>query len=608
MNKKTQEEIINEFIQTHQNIYDYSLVKYVNAHTKVQIICKKHGIFEQQPRAHKKGQGCPKCKISENWTPSRNQNSFIKRANIVHNNKYDYSKTIYINTNTKIIIICPDHGEFIQLTNSHLNGRGCPKCANNIQKTTDDFIKQATIIHNNKYNYSYSEYKDTSKKIKIICPIHGEFNQRPIQHLMGQGCPKCGIDTMKSKLKRNIHDFIEKCNKIHNNKYKYIDSSYINNKSLIDIECPIHGRFKQKASEHLRGYGCSKCARNKQLTTNEFINKAKNIHGDKYNYSESVYSKSKSKITVICEKHGKFDIYAGYHLSKGGCPSCASSIEQQQIFDYIKTISDDVIENDRRLIAPYELDIVIPSKKLAIEFNGNFYHSYNSLLSENRYKHKLKSDMADKIGISLIQINSHEWKHKKELIKSMILHRIKESDNRLYARKCDIIQINDKTCSDFFKQNHISGHRSGKVNYGIYYNNNLVSCINFIESKQHTWEIIRYATIQNTIVIGGLSKLLSKFINNYKPRIIYTFVDRRYGNGNGYLKAGFKYIKTTNPGYIYLDSNCRPCGSRIKFQKHKLEKILERFDKNLTEAENMFNNGYRRMWDAGHHYMELIIK
>lgn len=604
--KKIQIEILAEFDIIHGDRYDYSLVKYKNMHSKVQIICKNHGIFEQQPRAHKSGQGCSKCTISENWVQSRDIDSFIKRAHDVHDNKYDYSKTNYTKTMGIVKIICKTHGEFEQLANSHLNGRGCPQCANNQLKNTDQFIELAMKAHGERYDYSNSNYIDSSNKIIIICRKHGAFTQLPTQHMRGQGCPDCGVESMKHKLQKEETRFLSECGIIHSNKYDYSSVKYNNRTSIIEIGCPNHGVFNQKASEHLRGYGCPKCAGNNISTTNEFIEKAQLIHLNRYNYSNTIYTRSKERIKINCNTHGDFSIMAGYHLQGGGCPSCSLSTQQYQILTFVKTITSDIKSNDRTTISPYELDISIPSHNLAIEFNGNFYHSYNNIITEDRYKHEMKANMAITTGIRLMQINSHEWEKSQDLIKSMISHRLGKSQ-KIHGRKCEIVCINDLKARTFFLSNHISGHRSAKVSYGLIYNGILASVINFNEIKPDAWEIIRYATLHNTMVIGGLSKLLKKFIIDHKPRSIMTFVDRRYGDGNGYLKAGFSTYGVTRPGYIYLDSNCNPVGSRIKFQKHKLTTILPVFDKDLTEAQNMFNNGYRRMWDAGHLKMKLEL-
>ena len=189
---------LNEFIeksnQIHNGKYRYDKVNYVNAETKVCIICPKHGEFWQAPHSHLRGQGCPKCGRERNINSIKITNeAFIEKATQIHGGKYDYSKCIYKDSNTKVKIICPIHGEFWQIASSHLNGHGCVKCAN-IGKlnTISDFINLSNNKHHGKYDYSRVNYINNATKVCIICPKHGEFWQRPDNHIKGQGCPKCG--------------------------------------------------------------------------------------------------------------------------------------------------------------------------------------------------------------------------------------------------------------------------------------------------------------------------------------------------------------------------------------------------------------------------------
>ena len=194
MRKLDRDEILKRLSDRSEN-YDYSQVVYLNKRTKIKIICRKCGEeFYQLPLNHIKGSGCPKCYGKIKLT----EKDFVERANIVHNNKYEYKIKKLNSLKDKIEIVCPIHGLFEQSANSHINnGHGCPKCffeksAFDRTKTINSFIEESNIIHCNKYDYSLVDYKNNSTKVKIICPIHGEFLQRPNCHLSGkQGCPKC---------------------------------------------------------------------------------------------------------------------------------------------------------------------------------------------------------------------------------------------------------------------------------------------------------------------------------------------------------------------------------------------------------------------------------
>jgi very-short-patch-repair endonuclease/transposase-like protein len=187
----------------HKNRYNYSKVNYINAKTKITIICREHGDFYQTPSNHLSNYNCQKC--AKNF--QLNTDSFIEKAKLIHNDKYDYSKVNYINTDTQIIIICKEHGEFTQIPDFHINRKcGCPKCSNNVKLDVSEFIKKAEKIHNNKYDYSKVEYSNNKNHVIIICKKHGEFTQIPYVHLSSHGCPSC-INKTEYKFYEKIKEF-----------------------------------------------------------------------------------------------------------------------------------------------------------------------------------------------------------------------------------------------------------------------------------------------------------------------------------------------------------------------------------------------------------------
>jgi len=199
--KLTTEEFIENAIKIHDYKYDYSLVEYENCDKKVKIICKYHGIFEQTPNNHISNKnGCPKCH-NLNLTDEE----IIDKFNKVHNFKYDYSLSKFDKSYKKIKIICPEHGIFEQLMYCHTAGQGCKKCANNVRFTNEEFIKISNKIHNFKYDYSLVDYKNYNTKVKIICPIHGVFEQVSNYHMQGAGCKRC----IFSKNEKKISDILD---------------------------------------------------------------------------------------------------------------------------------------------------------------------------------------------------------------------------------------------------------------------------------------------------------------------------------------------------------------------------------------------------------------
>lgn len=205
---------LEKSIKIHGNIYDYSLVEYVNAKTKVKIICKKHGVFEQDPDNHSRGSGCRFCKGGALLGVEQ----FIKKSKVKHGDLYDYSQVVYVNNRKKVSILCKKHGIFKQSPNEHMFGYGCSKCGkekvafikNELAKNT--FFDKANKIHEYKYDYSKSEYINSRSKMIIICKKHGEFIQNCNSHLRGNGCPLC----KESAGEKKIREFLQ------NNDIKFI--------------------------------------------------------------------------------------------------------------------------------------------------------------------------------------------------------------------------------------------------------------------------------------------------------------------------------------------------------------------------------------------------
>jgi len=193
---------------------------------------------------------------------------FIEKAEKIHGDKYDYSKVEYINSQTKVCIICPEHGEFWQTPNSHLKGCGCFKCgtensAKGHLSNTSKFIEKAKLIFGDSYDYSMVNYEKSSKKIFLKCnKCHKVFSITPNNHLKGQGCPICAKEK-KGPSKKSLEDFITLAREIHGYKYDYSKSEYISSQDKLLIICPEHGKFWQTPSNHLRGQGCPFCKESK---------------------------------------------------------------------------------------------------------------------------------------------------------------------------------------------------------------------------------------------------------------------------------------------------------------------------------------------------------
>lgn len=262
--------------------------------------------------------------------------------------------------------------------------------------TTEEFIQRAKEIHGNKYDYSKVDYKNQSIKVIIICPKHGEFLQYPNNHI--SKCNKNGCLICYGHQKLTTKEFIKIAKKVHNNKYNYNKVIYKNNKSKVIIICPIHGEFLQKADHHIyHKNGCSLCSKNKKLTTEEFIERAKRIHGNKYNYLKCNYAGKDTKTAIICPIHGIFLQSPHNHVfNKQGCPKCKSSRGELLIAKILKDLNI-TYERQKRFndcinpLTKHKLsyDFYLPQENMLIEFNGDQH--YRSLRHWHRNKNTLKT-------------------------------------------------------------------------------------------------------------------------------------------------------------------------------------------------------------------------
>lgn len=193
--RKSADEAIISFKGTHGDRYDYSLVRYKNIDTKVKIICAEHGVFLQTPYSHAIGNGCPKC-IGRHKT----QDEVIELFKLAHGERYDYSQVVFVRVNDKVDIICREHGLFSQSATNHMSGNGCSKCAGIYQYSTNEAVAKFKAIHGGTYNYDLVDYVNTGTKVKIVCCRHGIFEQAPYSHLSGAGCPTCASSYQPSTI------------------------------------------------------------------------------------------------------------------------------------------------------------------------------------------------------------------------------------------------------------------------------------------------------------------------------------------------------------------------------------------------------------------------
>lgn len=339
----------------------------------------------------------------------------------------------------------------------------------------------------------------------------------------------------------------------------------------------------------------------------------------KYNYEflERILGKPGGVVIKIKCENGHV-IEKRLDVIKRGNPGCSEcmkkfSSSEKEISEYIKNLGFKIIENDRKIIYPYELDIIIPDRKMAIEYCGLYWHGEKRKPNKNYHLDKLNKCKEN--GYNLITIFEDEWLNKNNIVRNRLKYMLCNNTDRIYARNCGITEISSKTAKEFVDNYHLQGYVNCKVKLGAYNEGRLVSVMTFSkpsiskgrkDQKGLSWELSRFCSSCN--VVGIASKLLSYFKNVYEWDEIYSYADKRWSDGNLYEKIGFDKVDDTKPNYWYfhtIDKGLKKY-HRFNFRKDKLNKLLENFDGGKTEYQNMLDNGWDRIWDCGN--FKFIIK
>lgn len=443
--KMNTEEFIQKAVNKHGDKYDYSLVKYIDAGTKVKIICRKHGVFEQTPAAHIAGQGCPKCKNEiTSKIHGKTQEEFLRQAIMTHGDKYNYSNVVYKGSQVKVCIKCNICGkEFWQTPDSHVNQKqGCPNCAGIKRKTTESFLKELESVHGDRYATDKVSYVNMKTPITLTCRKHGDFSEKPYMLMNGHGCPICEQlegKTWHDNTKYTKEDFVRISKENHKEVYDYTESVYVNCDSKIKIKCPNGHVFWQVATEHMHGTGCPFC-NGRGRTTEEFVTMFKEVHGDKYILDKTKYINSTTKVCVTCKEHG--DFYALPHnlLNGQGCPQCNKySKGEERIERYLK-------ENDIKFIAQKEfpneslfiknkiirVDFYLPDYNTIIEFNGEQHYKPIKLFGgQKKFEQQQERDNALRKYCKEYKINLIEIPYSKyNIIESILDIKLKKAGGR----------------------------------------------------------------------------------------------------------------------------------------------------------------------------------
>lgn len=410
--------------------------------------------------------------------------------------------------------------------------------------------------------------------------VYGEFRKSKLKELKKKEkstyrCEEC--DFKASSHKQLVHHIV----KYHGDWEDYYVKHYFGGE-WPTCNCGCGSKVKLIKSG-IDGEGNKTYRRSYVTGHNIYLNET----GYRENTQESKEKMRKSAIERMQRKEGTF-------FTSGPSKS------EQEIADFIKYLGFDVIQNDRELLNGLEIDIVIPSKKIAIEYNGGYYHSD---LYKNKNYHLKKTKEVNSKGYRLIHIWEFDWHYKKHIVQNIIKNSLGIVNNRYYARKSKVKYITRKESSEFLKNNHLQGSAVSKYNLGLFVDGDLKQVMTFsnlrsatgLSNKSNSYELLRLCSKYDTTVVGGASKLFKRFVKDYKPNSIISYANRDWSLGNVYdsLKMDFKGY--TPPGYFYVKSKIKY--TRQQFQKHKL--VQQGYDESKTEYQIMLERGFYRVWDCG---------
>lgn len=501
--------------------------------------------------------------------------SAIERASTLHKHRYDYSKVKYTRQQEHVLISCPEHGEFSQAWHSHLSGYGCPKCGRAqgvvgkrqqsktwLRDEAKRFIKEARAVHGDAWGYDKVKFQPgvspTRSKIDLICPEHGTFQKTWGNHVrLKQGCPKCSAAGRSARMseRKGITpamrqaDVMNVNQEFHGGRYKYpfLKKEVTHSvQTRITIECPEHGRFTQLLHNHLRGVGCKQC------------------------------TKSSGEASL--------DAFVRQTLGK----------------------EITVEANTKRVIAPLEVDVFVPSLRVAFEYCGSYWHREDRL---GPTYHADKRRKCEEVGVKLITIFDADWldPERRRQAQNRIRNVLHAGGvKRVHGRKTEVREISSRLAAQFIREHHLRGTVAASVNLGLYQGDDLLSVMTFGKpryAKGYQWELLRFCSASGINVAGGFSKLFSNFVKLHHPKSVVNYSDLRWGDGKVALSAGFvRQPKDSPPASWWVkDRGSRhDLLSRFQTQRSKLPKLLgDKFDPERSAAENLTRNGYRCVTDCG---------
>lgn len=529
------------------------------------------------------------------------QEDFLERCQLSGHRNLDTSKAVYIKSTIPVVVGCQEHKTWFEMLPQKVmkGGLSCFECGGTKRITTESFIAKSKSIFGDRWDYSKTEYTSMRDKVTITCKDHGDFSQFCQSHLRGLvGCLGCN-----GQAPITLKQFIEKSKEKHGDSLDYSKTEEPKNMhSKVTLICKRHGHtFTQEISSNLRGsIGCDKCNPASKYTKDKFLDKVSNLPSN-YDYSQVEWNTLSvfEGITIVCPDHGPFSQTVDNHIhGKIGCSGCqpsGTSKLEEELYNFLKSLNVVVRRNDRTILDGKELDFVLEDYKLAIEFNGVYWHSDRYIDDPRRHSDKVKQSKEK--GYRLLTIWEDDWNSKKDIIKKKIKHVLGLSEDiKVFARNTVIDKISYNESSTFLESNHIQGPRQGTLYIGLRDSSKNLIAVSVFTKLGNDFVLDRFAT--SVLLPGGQSKILKYVENNYTYNNLITFADLSISDGGLYEKTGWILGRELDPDYSYLHQGNRVHKFRFRKNKFKSDPSLI-YDESMTEKELSRLNGLYRVWDCG---------
>ena len=609
MAKKFTLEIVQERLKAINPNIEILSDTYTNSFTKHLFkckVCENEWLATFDKLLHQKT-GCPKCAKANKLPPSSKPTLSEIKERLSHLSITIIS-TEYKNFYSKMQCKCNDCDNEFEASYANLRKAriACPRCSKidriEAQKLSLDEVtktlksKKTTLLSD-----TYKNYSDLLKCKCDICEYEFEASFRECRRA-NLKCPRCRGLTLTLK---DVQKMVSKEVEI---------LSFENKHTPLLCECKIcKHKWEASYSNLVRHQTkCPECFKKKKFSLDEVKKQVVEINSN-IEIIATDYKNTQSPLLCKCKicEHEWNACHNNLVFNQTGCPKCArkQTKGEKKVQELLESLGIEFVMNDRSVLSNNkELDFYIPSLKVAIEINGEFWHSS---AQERIYKnyHLDKTRECEALGIHLYQFWSlNDLVKKEQIVKSMIKNALKlASTTRVFARKCEVRKITSKEGRAFCEQNHIQGGGIASVYFGLFYEGRLVSVMSFGKSrfnKKVEWELIRFCSLLNYSVVGAGSRLLKHFEIECKPKSLISYANRRWAsaNSNLYQAIGFKFIREAEPNYTYYKDNKYDgrMFNRITFQRHKIEKWFGKtFDKNMTETEILKSEGFVQIYDCG---------